>query len=123
MVKMRNPERRKTDLAQRNQENAHSNNESGPTTDVAKAQVHPRTDHAKAVARRPHQGRVHVDVGPTGYPSDMTTSHGLWPGPRTEVGRGATTATPNPSRIGQTSRTPIGKYLLYFHQDTFFGSD
>jgi hypothetical protein len=62
-------------------------------------------------------------VGPTVFLSDMTTSCGLWPGPRTEAARGAATATPNPSKIGQTSRTPIGKYLLYLDQDTFFGSD
>jgi hypothetical protein len=66
---------------------------------------------------------VSVDVGPTGFPRDMITSRGLWPGPWTEAGRGAAIATPNPSRIGQTSRTPIGKYLLYLDQDTFFGSD
>jgi hypothetical protein len=47
------------------------------------------------------------------FPSDMTTSRGLWPSPRTKAWRGVATATLNPSRIGQTSRTPIGKYLLY----------
>jgi hypothetical protein len=56
---------------------------------------------------------VSVDVGLIGFPRDMITCRGLWPGPRTEAGRGAATATPNPSRIGQTSRTPIGNYLLY----------
>jgi hypothetical protein len=64
-----------------------------------------------------------IDAGPTGFPSDTTMSHGLWLGPRTEAGRGTTTATPSPSRISQTSRTPIGKYLLYLDHDTFFGSD
>jgi hypothetical protein len=64
-----------------------------------------------------------IEAGPTGFSSDTTISHGLWPGPRTKAGRGATTAIPNPSRIGQTSQTPIGKYLLYLDQYTFFGSD
>jgi hypothetical protein len=64
-----------------------------------------------------------VDAGPTRFPCETTTSHGPWPGPRTEAGKGATTATPNPSRIGQTSRTPIGKYLQNLDQNTFFGSD
>jgi hypothetical protein len=64
-----------------------------------------------------------VNTGPIGFPSDMTTSRGLWPSPQTETRRGAATAIPNPSRIGQTSRTPIGKYLLNLVQDTFFGSD
>jgi hypothetical protein len=41
-----------------------------------------------------------VDMGHIGFPNDTTASCGLWPGPRTEAGRGATTATPNPSRIG-----------------------
>jgi hypothetical protein len=64
-----------------------------------------------------------VDAGPTGFRSDTTTSRGFWPSPRTKAGRGAATATPNLSRIGQTSRTPIGKYLLYLDQDIFFGSN
>jgi hypothetical protein len=64
-----------------------------------------------------------VDAGPTGFPSDMTTGRGLWPSPRTKAGRGAATATPNPSRKGQTSRTSKGKYFLYLDQDTFFGFD
>jgi hypothetical protein len=64
-----------------------------------------------------------VDAEPTRFPSDMTTSHGPWSSPRTEAGKGEATATPNPSRIGQTSRTHIGKYLLNLDQNTFFGSD
>jgi hypothetical protein len=64
-----------------------------------------------------------VDVGPTGFSSDTTTSRGPWPGPRTEAEKGAATATPNPSRICQTSRIPIGKYLLNLDQNTFFVSD
>jgi hypothetical protein len=64
-----------------------------------------------------------VDAGPIGFPSDMTTSRELWPDPWTEAGRGAATATPNPSRIGQISQTHIGRYLLYLDQDTLFGSD
>jgi hypothetical protein len=75
------------------------------------------------LSHRHFVGGMTIDAGPTGFPSDMTTSRGLWPGPRTDVGRGATTATPNPSRIGQTSRTSIGKYLLYLDQDTIFGFD
>jgi hypothetical protein len=66
---------------------------------------------------------VSIDAGPTGFPSDMITSCGLWPGPRTKAARGAATATPNLSIICHTSRTPIVKYLLYLDQDTFFGSD
>jgi ABC-type Fe2+-enterobactin transport system substrate-binding protein len=61
-------------------------------------------------------------VVPTGFRSATTISHGPWPGPRTEAGKGAATATPNPSRIGKTSQTLIGKYLLYLDQNTFFGS-
>jgi hypothetical protein len=45
-----------------------------------------------------------IDAGPTGSPSDMITSHGPGPGPQTEAGRGTAIATPNQSRIGQTSR-------------------
>jgi hypothetical protein len=48
-----------------------------------------------------------IDAGPIGFPSDMATSQGPWLGPRTEARRGATFATPNPSRIGQTSRIPL----------------
>jgi hypothetical protein len=44
-----------------------------------------------------------VDAGPTGFRSGMTTSRGPWPGPRTGARRGAASAIPNPSRIGQTS--------------------
>jgi hypothetical protein len=73
-----------------------------------------------------HQVRLEKQggfAGPIGFPSDTTTSHGPWPGTWTEAGRGAATVTPNPSRIGQTSRTPVGKYLLYSDQNTFFGFD
>jgi hypothetical protein len=71
-----------------------------------------------------HKGyKGFVDAGPTGLPSNMPTSRGPWPNPRIEAGRGATTDTPNPSRIEQNSRTPTEKYLLYLDQDTFFGSD
>jgi hypothetical protein len=62
---------------------------------------------------QPRNTQELVDAGPTRFHSDMTTSRGFWPSPWTEAGRGTTTATLNPSRIGQTSRTPIGKYLLY----------
>jgi hypothetical protein len=48
-----------------------------------------------------------VDAGPTGLPSKATTDHGSWPGPRTEARRGATSAIPNPSRIGQTRWIPM----------------
>jgi hypothetical protein len=48
-----------------------------------------------------------VDVGPTGFSNDMTTSHGPWPSPQTKARRGATSASPNPSRIGQTSQIPM----------------
>jgi hypothetical protein len=48
-----------------------------------------------------------VDVGPTGFRSDVTTSHGPWPGPRTKARRGTTSATLNSSRIGQTSWIPM----------------
>ena len=34
-IKQRKPEKRKADLAQRNQEKAHSNKETGPSIDVA----------------------------------------------------------------------------------------
>jgi hypothetical protein len=44
-----------------------------------------------------------VDVGPIGFPSDVTTNRGPWLGPRAEARRGAASATPTPSRIGQTS--------------------
>jgi hypothetical protein len=64
-----------------------------------------------------------VDARLTGFRSDTTTSRGFWPGLRTEEGWGAATATPNSSRIGQTSWTHIGKYLLYLDHDTFSESD
>jgi hypothetical protein len=48
-----------------------------------------------------------VDTGPIGFPSNMTASRGPWLGPRTRARRGATSATPSPSRIGQTSRIPM----------------
>jgi hypothetical protein len=42
---------------------------------------------------------VSVDAGLTGFSSNVTTSRGPWPGPRIEAGRGAASATPDPSRI------------------------
>jgi hypothetical protein len=48
--------------------------------------------------------KLFVDAGLTGFPSDMTTSCGPWPGPWTGARRGAASAAPSPSRIGQTSR-------------------
>jgi hypothetical protein len=41
-----------------------------------------------------------VDAGPTGFPNDMTTSHGPWPSLQTRARRGITSTTPNLSRIG-----------------------
>jgi hypothetical protein len=32
-----------------------------------------------------------IDTGPTGLPSDTTTSHGPWLGPQTEAGKGVAT--------------------------------
>jgi hypothetical protein len=48
-----------------------------------------------------------VDAGPIGFHSEVTTNRGPWPGPRAGARRGAASATPTPSRIGQTSRIPI----------------
>jgi hypothetical protein len=50
---------------------------------------------------------VTVDEGPTGFSSNVTTSCGPWPGPRIEAGKGAASATSDPSRIDQTSRVPM----------------
>jgi hypothetical protein len=52
----------------------------------------------------PWNARGLINARPTGFPIDMTTSRGSWLGPRTGAKRGATPATPNLSRIGQTSR-------------------
>jgi hypothetical protein len=46
-----------------------------------------------------------VDAGPTRFSSNVTTSRG--PGPWTKAGRGAASTTPDPSRLGQTSRITI----------------
>jgi hypothetical protein len=48
-----------------------------------------------------------VDAGPTGFRSSVTIGHGPWPGLRAEARRDAASATPTPSRIGQTSRIPM----------------
>jgi hypothetical protein len=50
---------------------------------------------------------VSVDAGPTWFSSNVTTSRGTWPSPQTEAGKGAASATPDPSRIDQTSRIPM----------------
>jgi hypothetical protein len=55
---------------------------------------------------------VTVDVGPTGFPSDVTIGRGPWPGPQAEARRGAASATPTPSRIGQTSQIPMESTFL-----------
>jgi hypothetical protein len=52
--------KRKADSTKAQQAKAHSTTKSGPSTDVDEAQAHLGTDHAKAVARRAHQG-----CGPT----------------------------------------------------------
>jgi hypothetical protein len=56
---------------------------------------------------QPSNAQELVDAGPTGFPSNVTTSRGSWPGPRIEAERGAASATLDPNRIGQTSRIPI----------------
>jgi hypothetical protein len=48
-----------------------------------------------------------VDVGPIGFPNNVTTSRGPWPGPLNRSRRGVSSTTPNPSRMGQTSRIPM----------------
>jgi hypothetical protein len=52
-------------------------------------------------------GFLAVDAGPIGFSSNVTTSHGPWSSPWIEAGRGAASATPDLSRIGQTSWIPI----------------
>jgi hypothetical protein len=56
-----------------------------------------------------------VDAGSTGFPNNVTTSRGPWPSPRTRARRGVASATPDPSRIGQTSRIPMeSNYCILF---------
>jgi hypothetical protein len=51
--------------------------------------------------------KIVVDVGPTGFPSNVTIGRGPWTGPRIEARRGAASATLTSSRIGKTSRIPV----------------
>jgi hypothetical protein len=41
-----------------------------------------------------------VNTGPIGFPNNMTTSHGPWPGPWTRTRKGVAFTTPNVNRIG-----------------------
>ena len=57
--KRRNQAKHKADSGNqisKKEKKAHLNAKYGPSTDVAMAQAHPGTNHAKAVARRTHPG-------------------------------------------------------------------
>jgi hypothetical protein len=68
-----------------------------------------------AHARPAASAAAGVDAGSTGFRNDVTTSRGPWPDPQTGARRGVSSTTPNPSRIGQTSRIPMeSNFCIYF---------
>jgi hypothetical protein len=76
--------------------------------DMTTSRLHvERTRNEGSLRVQPWNARGLVDAGPTWFPNNVTTSHGPWPDPRTGARRGVASTTPDPSRIGQTSRIPM----------------
>ena len=59
--------KRNADSIPKYQAKAHLHIKSGPSTKVGGAQVHPGTDHAKAVVSQPHLGAGTLGVRPYPY--------------------------------------------------------
>ena len=63
---MRNQAKRNANSTPKSQVKAHE--ESGPSTDVGRAQAHLGTDHTKAVARRPNRMQAHLGAAAPSLP-------------------------------------------------------
>jgi hypothetical protein len=61
---------------------------------------HAKPEKQGGLRVQPWNAQGLVDAGLIGFPSDVTTNRGPRPGPRAKARRGATSATPTPSRIG-----------------------